>query len=114
MSIEFDDKGKFYTDIVAKITVPAMIQTTTHRISGLLHIRPHERVTDELDREEPFLPVTSAIVFGPQGEILFQTEYLALRRAQIVWIIPEEQPEQRRPPEGEQPEQKGPPEGEQS
>jgi hypothetical protein len=90
MSIEFDDKGKFYTDIVSKVTIPATIQTTTHRISGLVHIRPYERVKDELDRDEPFLAVTSAIVFGQQGEILFQAEFLSVRREQIVWVIPEE------------------------
>jgi hypothetical protein len=103
MSIEFDDKGKFYTDIVAKSSVPAMIQTTTHRISGIIHVRRSERVTDELDRDEPFLPVTSAIVFGAQGETLYQAEYLALRRSQIVWIIPEEQPKPDGQPEAEQP-----------
>lgn len=101
MSIEFDDKGKFYTDIVSKITVPATIQTTTHRISGLVHIRPSERVKDELDRDEPFLAVTSAIIFGPHGEILFQAEFLSVRRSQIVWVMPEERHEAQERPEGE-------------
>ena len=100
MTIEFDDKGKFYTDIVAKISVPATIQTTTHRISGLVHIRAYERFKDELDRDEPFLAVTSAIVFGGQGEVVFQAEFLSVRRSQIVWVIPEEQRTAQQPPEG--------------
>ena len=102
MTIEFDDKGKFYTDIVAKVAVPATIQTITHRISGLVHIRPYERFKDELDRDEPFLAVTSAIVFGEQGEIVFQAEFLSVRRSQIVWVMPEEQNAVEQPSEGKQ------------
>ena len=90
MPLEFDEKGKFYTDIVAKVSLPAIIQTTTHRISGLIHMRPDERVSDALDGPGDFLAVTSAIVFGLQGEILFQAEFLSVRRSQIVWVMPEE------------------------
>jgi hypothetical protein len=102
MSLEFDDKGKFYTDIVAKVGVPAMIQTVTHRISGLIHLRPDERVSDALDRDEGFLPVTGAIIFGSQGEILFQAEFLSVRREQIVWLIPQENPPARQSRAGEE------------
>lgn len=103
MTIEFDEKGKFYTEIVTKITVPANIQTTTHRISGLVHIRPDQRFKDELDRDEPFLAVTSASVFGPQGELLFQADFMSVRRSQIVWVIPDQNNEPKRQMEGEQP-----------
>jgi hypothetical protein len=102
MTIEFDENGKFFTEIVTKIGVQANIQTTTHRISGLVHIRPSERFKDELDRDVPFLAVTSATVFGAQGEILFQAEFLSVRRSQIVWVIPEDQNGQKRSGEGEQ------------
>ena len=38
MSIEYyDEKGKVFTDIVSKVAVQATIQTTTHRMRGLLH-----------------------------------------------------------------------------
>jgi hypothetical protein len=88
MGIEFDDKGKFYTEIISKVTVPAMIQTTQHRIQGLVHIRPNGRFKDELDTDEPFLPVTAAKIFNEAGEVLFEADFISVRRSQIVWVIP--------------------------
>jgi len=90
MGIEFDDKGKFYTEIISKVTVPAMIQTTQHRIQGLVHIRPNERFKDELDNDEPFLPVTAARIINEAGEVLFEADFISVRRSQIVWVIPSE------------------------
>jgi hypothetical protein len=91
MGIEFDDKGKFYTEIISKVTVPAMIQTTQHRVQGLVHIRPNGRFKDELDMDEPFLPVTAAKVFNEAGEVLFEADFISVRRSQIVWVIPIEE-----------------------
>jgi hypothetical protein len=95
MGIEFDDKGKFYTDIISKVTVPAMIQTTRHRIQGLVHIRPYGRFKDELDYDEPFLAVTAAKIFNEAGEVLFEADFISVRRSQIVWVIPQEEKTQR-------------------
>jgi len=88
MGIEFDDKGKFYTEIISKVTIPAMIQTTQQRIQGLVHIRPNMRFKDELDMDEPFLAVTAAKVFNAAGEILFEADFISVRRSQIVWVLP--------------------------
>jgi hypothetical protein len=90
MTIEFDEKGKFYTDIISKVTVPATIQTTMHRIKGLVHIRPYGRFKDELDRDEPFLAVTSATIFDQKGEAVSEVEFMIVRREQIIWVIPDE------------------------
>lgn len=91
MGIEFDEKGKFYTEIISKVSVPAMIQTTTHRIQGLVHVRPNSRFKDELDLDEPFLAVTAAKVFNEAGEVLFIADFISVRRKQIVWVIPYEE-----------------------
>jgi hypothetical protein len=88
MSIEFNEKGKYFTDIVSKVAVPAIIQTTTHRIEGSIHVRLDGRVKDELDRGEPFLAVTNAKILGTDGAILFQTDFMTVARTQIVWVIP--------------------------
>ncbi|NCP86370.1 MAG: hypothetical protein CO094_00490 [Anaerolineae bacterium CG_4_9_14_3_um_filter_57_17] len=88
MSIEFNDRGKYFTDIVSKTAVNAVIQTTTHRIEGAIHVRLDERVKDELDRAELFLPVTQAKVFAVDGTVLFQAEFMTISRSQIVWVIP--------------------------
>jgi hypothetical protein len=90
MTIEFNERGKIFTDVVSKTAVAAIIQTTTHLIRGAIHIRYNERVKDELDRDELFLAVTDANVLGEDGTVLFRAPFLAVRRSQIVWIIPEE------------------------
>ena len=90
MTIEFDEKGKFFTDLVSKISVPAVLQTTTQLVRGNVHVREGERLKDELDRDELFLAVTDASVVGEDGRILFQAPFLAVRRSQIVWVYPDE------------------------
>lgn len=89
MTIEFDDKGKFYTDVITKGPVPATIQTVTQRLHGSIHVRRDQRLKDELDIDEKFLAVTDAIIYNLDGTVLHQTKFLALRRDQIVWILPD-------------------------
>ncbi len=88
MTLEFNEKGKYFTDIITKSTVSAIIQTTTHRIEGFIHIRLDGRLKDELDRNEPFLAVTDAKVLNADGSLLYQTDFLSVARFQIVWVIP--------------------------
>lgn len=88
MSLEFNDKGKYFTDIISKVAVPAVIQTTLHRIEGSIHVRLEGRVKDELDRAEPFLAVTSAKIFAPDGALLYSSDFITVARSQIVWVIP--------------------------
>lgn len=88
MSVEFNDRGKYFTDIISKVAISAIIQTTTHRIEGSIHVRLDGRVKDELDRGEPFLAVTDAKVFGPDGSVIDQTDFMTVARSQIVWVIP--------------------------
>ncbi len=90
MTIEYDEKGKIFTDIVTKIAIPATIQTTTHMIRGNLHVRRDQRIKDELDLNESFLALTDVSVLGPDGQVLFQAPFLAIRRSHIVWVIPEQ------------------------
>ena len=88
MSLEFNEKGKYFTDIISKVAIPAIIQTVTHRIEGSVHVRLDGRVKDELDLSEPFLAVTNAKVFAADGSVLQQTEFMIISRIQIVWVIP--------------------------
>ncbi|HKZ43757.1 MAG TPA: hypothetical protein VJZ78_01825 [Anaerolineales bacterium] len=89
MTIEFDDKGKFFTDVILKTAVPSIIQTTKQRIHGSVHIRRDERFKDEMDRDEKFLAVTDATVFSKDGQVLYQCEFLSIQRSHIIWAIPE-------------------------
>ena len=88
MTIDFDDKGKIFTEVVPKIAIPAVVQTTEHLIRGNVHVRRDERLKDELDRDELFLAITDASVIGADGQVLHQSRFLAVRRAQIVWVMP--------------------------
>ena len=88
MSIEYDEKGKFYTDVVTKISVPCIIQTTTHLIRGYVHVRRGERLKDELENNEHFTAVTDVTVSDMNGSVVFNGPFLAVRRDQIVWMMP--------------------------
>lgn len=89
MTIEYDDKGKIFTDIVSKVAIQATIQTTMHLLRGHIHVRRDQRIKDELDVNENFLALTDVSVLGPDGQTLFQAPFLAVRRSHIVWVIPE-------------------------
>lgn len=91
MDIRFDDKGKFFTDIISKEAVPVIIRTLSERIQGKFHIRPGERIKDALNQAEIFFAVTDATVFDLSGNILYQTGFLAINREHIVWLLPEEE-----------------------
>lgn len=86
MSLEFNEKGKYFTDIISKTAVPVIIQTTTHRIEGFVHVRLDGRLKDELDVNEPFLAVTNARIFQQEGDASEEAGFLSVARAQIVWI----------------------------
>jgi len=92
MSIEYDEKGKIFTDIISKISISATVQTTTHMLRGHIHVRRDQRIKDELDQDQNFLALTDVSVLGPDGQTLFQSPFLAVRRTHIVWVIPEQTP----------------------
>jgi len=88
MTLDYDDKGKIFTEVVPKIAIPAVVQTTQHLIRGNVHVRRDERLKDELDRDELFLAMTDASVLGTDGQALHEARFMAVRRAQIVWVMP--------------------------
>jgi hypothetical protein len=90
MTIEYDEKGKFYTDVISKLAVPVTIQTTNQLIRGFVHVRHGERIKDELDRDELFLAVTNATITEPGSKVTLEAPFVAVRRGQIVWLMPDE------------------------
>jgi hypothetical protein len=94
MAYEFSEKGKIFTDVISKIPVAANIQTTSNLIHGNIHVRQNERVKDELDRRELFLAVTDATVYALDGTALYEIKFMAVRRSQIVWVIPDDDQEE--------------------
>jgi len=90
MNVRYDDKGKFFTDIITKDPVPAIIQTLVTQIKGNVYVRLNDRVKDELNRGEQFLAITEATVFNLQGQKISEAEFMVLNRDHIIWIIPNE------------------------
>lgn len=88
MTIEYDEKGKYFTNIIHKVPIPSVIQTTSNLVRGFVHVRQNERYKDELESEEQFLAVTDATVTDPAGNTVFSGPFLALQKNQIVWIMP--------------------------
>ena len=88
MTIEYDEKGKFYTDIVKKLPMSVVIQTVTHLVRGSVHVRQGERLKNELELDEKFLAVTNAVVYNADDKVLFAVPFMAIQRAQIIWIMP--------------------------
>ena len=101
MSIHFDEKGKFYTEVVPKEPVPVRLQTLTHRIQGNVHVRPGERLKDELNQSVQFVAVTDAVVYGPSGDEICRAEFLIVNIDQIMWLTPEQDSPQSQDQEGE-------------
>lgn len=90
MSTHYDEKGKFFTDVISKKRIPVIIQTSDQRIEGVVHARRGERLKDELNRNEQFLAVTEALIYEGQQETLFNSDFLAINKDAIVWIFPSE------------------------
>lgn len=87
---EIDDKGKIFTNVVTKRPIRVVVQTTTQRIQGQIHVTPSERLKDELNHSEQYIALTNATVTELSGDAVFQCNFLTLNRDYIVWIIPEE------------------------
>ena len=89
MSIRFDEKGKYFTDVVSKESFPVIIQTLTQCIRGQFHVRPGKRLIDEINHSELFTAITKVTIFDHSGKELYRCDFLALNRDQIIWVLPE-------------------------
>ena len=92
MTIEYDDNGKLYTNIIHKTSVAAAIQTAIHRIQGHIHLADEQTLKEKLEQNEPFLAATDSTINDPKGETLDQNKFLLVQRSQITWIIQDVKP----------------------
>ncbi|RPI29521.1 MAG: hypothetical protein EHM70_15610 [Chloroflexota bacterium] len=95
MTIQYDEKGKIFTNVISKEAVDVVIQTLTHRLHGKVYIRQGDRLIDELDKTSNFIAVTDATVFNAHGEVLYSSGFLAVNRDHIVWMIPVDEIQER-------------------
>jgi hypothetical protein len=88
MSTHVDHKGKYFTDVINKELVHAIIQTLTVRVEGDIYVRPGERLKDELNRTDKFIAVTDAVVFNARGEVLYKSSFMSVNLDQVIWVSP--------------------------
>lgn len=93
MVIEFDEKGKYFTEVISKDVILSHIQTQTYHIRGYIHVRKDERLSDEINGGNGFLAVTNAEVYDLEGTILYKCSFMVVNRAHIVWLMPIENQE---------------------
>jgi hypothetical protein len=91
MPTQYDEKGKFFTDVITKLPQTVTIQTTAQIIHGEIHVRPDDRLLDELNHTEKFIAVTNAVVSDLNGVTLFRCKFLTLNSDQIIWLIPDKE-----------------------
>jgi len=91
MFTQFEEKGKIFTNVVTKKPVSVHLQTSQNLIRGKVHIRPDERLKDELNQPEIFLAVTDASVFDLAGNLLQQCSFLAVNRQHIIWLFQDDE-----------------------
>lgn len=90
MFASFEDKGKIFTQVITKEPKDVIIQTTSHQIHGKIHIKPEERLKDELNTSKQFIAVTDAIILNYYGKgTPLRTSFLAININAIVWILPD-------------------------
>ena len=91
MFANFEEKGKIFTQVVTKKPINVTIQTTNQLIRGKVHIRPEDRVKDELNRKDLFIAVTDATVYSSEGNALYYSGFLSVNTEQVIWLMPDEE-----------------------
>jgi hypothetical protein len=86
------DKGKIFTQFVSKDTIWAIIQTQSHRIQGLVYVRPDQRLKDEMNSAEQFLAVSDVTITSLEGGDMYRCNFILVNRDHIVWMIPMDEP----------------------
>jgi len=77
-----------YSEKIDKVAVEVVIKTKREIIFGNIHIRPIIRIIDDLLNAEKFIAITNAKIYNSQGKVSFRTDFLALNRDEITYIIP--------------------------
>jgi len=74
-NVRVDARGKIFTDVV----------------HGYMFLRPDERLKDNLNEDrERFIAISDAQVFSAGGQLLHHSEFVAVNKAHIVWVRPDE------------------------
>jgi len=65
-----------------------LIYTVTHRIEGTYFKMPGSRLLDDLNGRKEFFPLTQVKVSSlAEGVLLFETEFMAIGKDQVVFVV---------------------------
>ncbi len=92
MFASFEEKGKIFTQVIKKLPVKVIIQINSQTIHGNIHIRPEQRIKDEINGGEVFLAVTEAHIYNQAGKSIQETDFMLINREHIIWIVPVDEP----------------------
>ena len=84
----YETFGKYFTEVVSKTPLRVIIQSLDARIHGTIHLHPANRLSDEINEESAFLPVTDAKVI--RGEEQIETDFISVNKQHILWLVPKE------------------------
>jgi hypothetical protein len=91
MITQFDDKGKIFTNVISKKPISVTIMTTSGRIHGTIHIRPEDRLKDELNRTDTFIALTDATIYDLQDKLIVTCKFMSVNGANIIWVVPDDE-----------------------
>ena len=73
----------------SKQKINVVILTNSVRIEGEMHLVSGTRLTDIVNvKTKDFFPITDAKVFGGSGSLIYDLNYIAVNRDEIVAIFP--------------------------
>lgn len=90
MYTQFEEKGKIFTQKITKDQKEVIIQTTSQKLIGTIHIQMDNRIIDELNETNQFMAITNAIILDQEDNVLYQSEFLSINVNQIIWVLPVE------------------------
>jgi hypothetical protein len=88
MPHKYDPSLSMFTSQDRTEAIPVIIQTEHAVIMGAIHVTPMVRVLDKLINPEKFIAVTDAVIYDKWGDVRLRTNFLALNKEQIEYIIP--------------------------
>ncbi|MFO8036913.1 MAG: hypothetical protein R6U57_09845 [Anaerolineales bacterium] len=88
MSDHPHSKGKTVPEGGMEEPLEVIIQTDVQRVHGKLHIRPPQRLEDDLSDVPQFLTVTDGRVLSDGKESSLSFDVLMVNRDHVVWILP--------------------------
>lgn len=79
---------QFPKHVIQTTMLPIVLQTSTNRIKGKLHLRENERIKDALNTSDNFIALTEVKVFDVEGlSLIYETGFLAVNLTKINWVI---------------------------